>query len=171
MIKLEIVPEYALSNEAVRHITELRAQSAARHQSRPALFGSPPAFMALLRTDDVLVGHVRFDFQQLLLDLQPVNVFCLYELCFSSEAERKRHFQQLLEGIEGLGRQQSVEFVVLFSAEPNWLLAHGFEVCTNVLLPPRTAHLSDQLLSEQLLLVKALGSQPWKPGRLQAPSE
>ena len=171
MTKLEIVPEYALSTEAVRHIAELRSLPAASQHQRPALFGTPPAFIALLRDKGILLGHLRFDFQQLLVDLQPVNVFCLYELCFASEDARKAHFTHLIEGIEGMGRQQSVEFLLLFSDEPAWLLAHGFEVRSNVLVPSHATQLLQQHYSEQSLLVKPLGNRLWQGGRLESPTD
>lgn len=126
-------------------------------------------FRALLHHSELLKAQAKFNCRTLMLNQRSIRVFGLHELCLENN-DADVSMAQLMEGIELLGKEQAVDFVLYFSERAGWLSNHGFEPTSNDLrqLLPATTH---SQLRPQKLLVKPLGFKHWEAGLLDLPTD
>ena len=154
MTSVEIVPEYALSTEALVQICALQGKCADSPRSNGPVFVDGAVFRALLRERKALRAQAAFRCQTIVIKDRIVRVFGLNELCI--EDGNNASLADLLHGVEAVARQQRVEFLLHDARDCQLLLAHGFQHINNDL---RTA-LEQRGASAHCLLMKTLQVAP-----------
>ena len=167
-IRLELVDSFRIdeaTDRKIRMLLDACFPGWSHHRIRSYL-KQLPSRRLLTWDDDALVGQAGLEHRVVALDGAPATIFGIVDLCVVAEQRGRGIATRMLDRIEGLGREQGVEFMLLFAdddrlyracgyakrpARVRWLKIHEHE----------SIGLGEESVDE--LMVKALGDRDWSP--------
>ena len=117
-----------------------------------------------------LVGHLAIDKRVMALAGQAIRTLGLVDLCVAPGRRSQGIGSALLAEAEKLGRRGRFQFAILFADDPRLYEANGYQYQQNPCVwlkihEHKTLGIANEALPTALM-VKPLGSEPWRPGVL-----
>ena len=117
-----------------------------------------------------LVGHLGIDKRVMALAGQAIRTLGLVDVCVAPGWRSLGIGSALLAEAEKLGRRGRFQFAILFADDPRLYEANGYRYAENPCVWLKiNEHQTLGIATEALptaLMVKPLGSEPWRPGVL-----
>lgn len=168
-MQIRLVDEFRIERSQAEEIRQLLAASYpdwefTRHRN---YFKQLPTRRMLATQGTRLVGQLGLEHRVVSTTTGPASIFGIIDLCVDPSARRQGFASRLLQEVEKLGQQNSIEFLVLFAEDPRIYHQQGFFRAANPLRWMRideheTLGLAEQPLEE--LMIKPLTERAWPDG-------
>ncbi len=130
-MQLEKIDEYAIHISTHLAIKELLQKSFEQYPEDRIFYKQVPSFRFLMWDKGKLVGQVGVIFRVVALGKTPIRIFGLMDLCVDSEYQNRKIASMILEATEALGKENGIDFMLLFSGIQNFYIQQDFKVASN----------------------------------------
>jgi GNAT superfamily N-acetyltransferase len=168
MIHFEMLLEYELEQNVKIHIHDLLVQSFPEYPQERIYYKLLPQFRYLAWMGEELIAHMGVEHRVITHDGKPAQIFGIIDLCVSEPYRSQKVATKLLHQIESLGRNHSIDFLVLFADDDRLYKANGYQrvenMCRWVMIDKHhTIGIAERSLAD-CMMVKPLAGQTWENG-------
>lgn len=162
---IEKIEEYTIDFEIHQKIQHLLQSSFGQFPTNRIFLKQVPTFRLLVWEDAILVAQTGVIFRTISLDGIPYRIFGIMDLCVHENYQNQKIGSTILKKIEILGKENHLDFIVLFSGEQDFYLQNGFKQVQNrcrwvFIKDYRTMGVMNRLIPETLL-IKPLSDVIW----------
>ena len=168
-IRLEFIDEFRitpLQEQQIRQILNVSFPNDDFTQSRTYLKQLPQRRL-FAWSDNELIGHMGVEHRVIGLSTGPATIFGVIDLCIDSKYRGRGVASTMLNRLEQLGRENNVDFLVLFADDARLYLRNGFRHPGNRLRwlkidEHETIGIGEEVVDA--LMVKEIAHHPWPNG-------
>jgi len=168
MIHFEMLLEYELEQNVKIHIHDLLVQSFPEYPQEQIYYKLLPQFRYLAWMGEELIAHMGVEHRVITNDGKPAQIFGIIDLCVSEPYRSQKVATKLLHRIESLGRNHSIDFLVLFADDDRLYRANGYQrvenMCRWVMIDEhQIIGVAERSLAD-CMMVKPIAGQTWENG-------
>ncbi len=169
MIRYDLIEEPDLPEQGQASLRQLLAVSFPGYPDR-TYFKQIPHQRVLAWDGAEIVGHLAIDKRAMALAGAAIRTLGLVDVCVAPGWRSQGIGSALLAEAEKLGRRGQFQFAILFGDDPRLYEANGYRYQQNPCVwlkihEHKTLGIANEALPTALM-VKPLGSEPWRPGVL-----
>lgn len=162
---LEKIEEYAINPPTHQAIQNLLQKSFELYPKDRIFYKQVPSFRLLVWEETTLIAQIGVIFRVVSLDEQPFRIFGLMDLCVDNEYQNRQIATKILEKIETIGKENNIDFILLFSSIQDFYAQKGFRIVENncrwVLIKDyKTMGILNRQIPETLL-IKPISNKKW----------
>ena len=167
-MEIRQLEEFALGEQERQAIQQLLGDCFPDYPADRIYYKQLPDFRLLAWENDRLVGHLPVEHRMIDVGGMAARIFGIADFCVAGDFQHRGLGTQLLNRLEQLGKEHAVDFLLLLASRHEVYLHNGFQLVQNpcrwlIIHDHRSLGVSHRRLPETLL-VKALGSKPWREG-------
>ena len=169
MIRYDLIDEPDLTDKGEASLRALLAICFPGYPNR-TYYKQLPHQRILVGDGSELVGHLAIDKRVMALAGQAIRTLGLVDVCVAPGRRSQGIGSALLAEAEKLGRRGRFQFAILFVDDPRLYEANGYRYVENPCVwlkidEHQTLGIANEALPTALM-IKALTSEPWRPGVL-----
>lgn len=168
-MKLELIDEFRIGRERARQIHWLLAASFpdCEYSQQRTYFKQLPSRRLLALDGERVVGHLALEHRVVATTTGPATIFGIIDLCVDPATRRQGTATRMLEHIEQLAIDSSIEFLMLFAQDRRLYERAGYRHASNPLRwlkihEHQTYGIAEEPLDE--LMIKPATTRPWPGG-------
>lgn len=167
-MRVEIVPEYKISNDVHKLANRLLVESFSDYPLERSYYKLLPQFRYLVWAGKNLIAQMGVEHRVITNTGTPARIFGLIDLCVASPYQGQNIATTLLQQVEELGRTSRVDFLVLFADDSRLYIKNGYQRVTNLCRwmkvdEHQTIGVGEESMSD-CMLVKQIGVHKWQDG-------
>ena len=126
-MKITRTIEFDISQDVHRQITKLKNLSFPDTKRNRSYFKQLPHFRYLVFEQDLLIGHMGVDHRVIRVGDYVCSIFGIIALCIKPSDRGRGIASRLLELVETLAREKSIDFLFLVAKDNRLYLKNGFQ--------------------------------------------
>ena len=170
-MKIEQHLEMTVSESMDKELTELLQHAFPSIYPNRRYFKQLPHFRLIAYEDERIIGQVGLDFRVMNMNGESIHVLGIIDLCVREEVRGRGVGRALMEEIIALGKEYSIDFLLLFADQPDLYERIGFHTVSNTCTwlqindeNQTTRGIGETSFDE--LMVRAVGDKRWMEGKL-----
>lgn len=164
-MKLEKITEYELSETQAAEIQRLLATCFPEFLANRIYFKQRPQFRFLAWKEKQLVAQVGVEYRVICLGNQPRTIFGVIDLCVLPKFQKQGIGAKMLQELESLAKQNSIDAILLFADDQRLYEKQGFQSANNKckwlgIDEHKTVGILEDSQAD-CMMVKTISNQPW----------
>lgn len=167
-MNIQRIEEFRITLDQKKAIQQLFAECFPGYPKGRTYFKQLPNFRYLVFQGELLIAHLAVEHRMIALDQIPYSIFGVVDICVDAQFRKQNIAANLLKKLEELGKDNSIDFIILTASDNQLYLNNGYQIKSNTcrwlfINDHQTLGVKNHHLSEALL-VKSLGDKEWSAG-------